>query len=1269
MQKILAVVLVVLIIIAALPTAVPAYAADTVKVFGADDNTATAIFPADTFGLDRWIASSSGTVSEIRVKAAASGNIKVALYSDDGSGTPFELIDRINTVTSLTTGWNTIAFSETTVSAGTFYWLAYITDVPCLATVTTGGISRYQTYSGIFRTFNFPNTPSGTFTISAAYSLCAAWGTADAAVLPVVINSPGGASNITATSATLNGILTSADGNTNVRIYWGSTDGGTETSLWEHNENLGVISTGTFSRTISGLVENETYYYRCMAYNTSGTDYWADSSSFLAHDPRKLFGANDQTGISTMPGDTLVLDKWTMPEGATNIAATQIRAKCLASANIKVALYSDNNGKPGTLLANAANAVPVVAGWNIINLPTTSINAGTDYWIAFISDNASVISITNYASADQRYESASYSNFSFPNSPGSGFTTNTNQYSLIAVWGMVTTTSVPEVINTPSGASDITATSATLNGILTSTGGSETTVYIFWGDNDGGTTPTAWDYDINLGARSVGPFFAAISELVNGTTYYYRCYASNTSGSSWAATSSVFLTHNPVKLFGADDQTGGGTLPADCFILDKWILPARGISGIKTQVRVKCETDADIKIALYNDNNGEPGTLITAINDPIAVTAGWNIINIAATTVSAGNNYWIAFITDSDSVNCVVNYSLTDQRYKFASYDDFTFPGEAGTGFTSDTNQYSLTAVWGIVVINAPVVNNTTGASNISATSARLNGALIATGGATTTVKVHWGDNDGGTTASAWDNSVDLGTMSPGSFSLDISGLTEGKTYYYRCSATNSTATTWSDATSFTTLAAILIPELIPDDGSNTIATDALVQVVFNQVMTPYNLSGIAISPDPGNVRALLSSDGLTLNITHDDFDNGTTYTVTVPAAAVKNNDDMGNAAVNWSFTTVLAAPTALLTPTQGATNIKVNTIITTTFNQMVTANDFSSITLAPAAANVAAALSGDGMTMAITHDDLDYNTTYTVTIPADAVLNTNNIGNEQISWSFTTVIPPAPSAVVYPLADSTSVAVDTTITATFDQEITGVDLSIVNLSPDPGGLAVSINSNGITLDIAHNALAYDMTYTVTIPAGAVSNNNGILNEEITWNFATLPEMSPDLAHTLKINTISRLEDSFTGAKNVDNKIRNAITNINDSLSPGLWIDETHLVSTHGITVFHKEKVAAEALDNLTEKTGNAVFDEVIADLVQADMVLAQTAITKAGNTPVGNSNWVKKVAQEIAQAQSEYEHALQDNARGNYTKAITGFGQAWHHADLALKFALMNYP
>ena len=114
---------------------------------------------------------------------------------------------------------------------------------------------------------------------------------------------------------------------------------------------------------------------------------------------------------------------------------------------------------------------------------------------------------------------------------------------------------VAPVVTNSVGATDITTSSARLNGEITGTGGENPSVHIYWGLTDGATTPGSWDNDIELGVLPEGTFYSDISALTPDTPYYYRCYAENLGGSAWASSTGSFTTYTLPTEVWVDDVT------------------------------------------------------------------------------------------------------------------------------------------------------------------------------------------------------------------------------------------------------------------------------------------------------------------------------------------------------------------------------------------------------------------------------------------------------------------------------------------------------------------------------------------------------------------------------------------------------------------------------------------------------------------------------------------------------------------------------------------
>jgi len=89
-----------------------------------------------------------------------------------------------------------------------------------------------------------------------------------------------------------------------------------------------------------------------------------------------------------------------------------------------------------------------------------------------------------------------------------------------------------------------------------------------------------------------------------------------------------------------------------------------------------------------------------------------------------------------------------------------------------------------------PMVTNVP-ASAIQATSATLNGKLVALGGSIPQVTIYYGPANGGANAAAWAYQLPLGNQS-NSFAVTVTGLHTNTTYYFTATATNATAGSWA---------------------------------------------------------------------------------------------------------------------------------------------------------------------------------------------------------------------------------------------------------------------------------------------------------------------------------------------------------------------------------------------------------------------------------------------------------------------------------------------
>lgn len=106
-----------------------------------------------------------------------------------------------------------------------------------------------------------------------------------------VVDNDGGATNVTATAATLQGRITAGTPPPVTTIYWGTNDGGNVVSAWSNSVVMGALESGTFSTSLTNLLANATYYYRCEASNYLGSVWAGTTTNFTTRKPAISFGS------------------------------------------------------------------------------------------------------------------------------------------------------------------------------------------------------------------------------------------------------------------------------------------------------------------------------------------------------------------------------------------------------------------------------------------------------------------------------------------------------------------------------------------------------------------------------------------------------------------------------------------------------------------------------------------------------------------------------------------------------------------------------------------------------------------------------------------------------------------------------------------------------------------------------------------------------------------------------------------------------------------
>lgn len=126
-------------------------------------------------------------------------------------------------------------------------------------------------------------------------------------------------------------------------------------------------------------------------------------------------------------------------------------------------------------------------------------------------------------------------------------------------------------------------------------------------------------------------------------------------------------------------------------------------------------------------------------------------------------------------------------------------PDATGSNYTSWVTNFAPPAVTVPTIDSLP-------ASGVTAGSATMNGDLSSDGLQPTTVMLYWGTHDGGTNASGWGQTNELGIVAVGSLATNVTGLAPNTSYFYRFRAVNASGDDWGSASmAFTTLGAPVI--------------------------------------------------------------------------------------------------------------------------------------------------------------------------------------------------------------------------------------------------------------------------------------------------------------------------------------------------------------------------------------------------------------------------------------------------------------------------------
>ncbi len=207
--------------------------------------------------------------------------------------------------------------------------------------------------------------------------------------------------------------------------------------------------------------------------------------------------------------------------------------------------------------------------------------------------------------------------------------------------------------------SNVTSNGATLNGEVELVGSASDTVYICWGDEDGGTVSTGnWDNVEYMGANWIpGSLFSTNVAISAGKIYYYRSYIKSASDEDWANSPEVF-TYNKMLPFTETFETNPPVMagrPGSVNEQHGWMAGA----GADVQSEDVWEFDQAVRLshAKLSHEFEDTKTNIWSVFAMKPVAGGIDVANIPS------NATVIFWVNDSETLSAYSNQTVIDTGY------------------------------------------------------------------------------------------------------------------------------------------------------------------------------------------------------------------------------------------------------------------------------------------------------------------------------------------------------------------------------------------------------------------------------------------------------------------------------------------------------------------------------------------------------------------------------------------------------------------------------
>ena len=555
-----------------------------------------------------------------------------------------------------------------------------------------------------------------------------------------------------------------------------------------------------------------------------------------------------------------------------------------------------------------------------------------------------------------------------------------------------------------------------------------------------------------------------ISGLTNGTAYTFTVSASNAVGSSPLSSPSASVTPGDVP----DPPSNVSALASSTSALISWSAPASNGSTItsytvtSTPGGFTCTTSSTsctisgltngtsytftltASNAFGSSSSSDPSTPTTPATVPDAPAAPTGVVGNASVALS-----WIAPTSNGSSI---ISYTVTSFPGSFSCTTSATSctvtnlsNGTAYSFKVSATNHVGLSALSSASSLLIPAAPPTPPSSLVAVSdnaSASLSWSAPSSNGAEITSYTV--------------------TSSPGSYfctvsttACSITGLTNGTSYTFTVTASNSAGTSASSAASapITPAAPPSAPTALTAIASN--ASAALSWVAPQANGAP--ITSYTVTSSPGGFTCTASSTSCSVT----GLSNGVAYTFTVTAS---NSAGVSDPSLASAPITPAAVPSAPAAPVGVVGNAAV---VLSWSAPAANGADITSYTVTSSPGGLTCSTA----TTSCTVSNLSNGTAYTFTVSAS-----NALGSSAASAASASFIPLGPPATP---AAPTGVASNASVSLSWIAPLAnGSAISSYTVTSTPGSFTCTTASTSCTVSNLSNGTAYTFTLTATNSAG-----------------------------------------------------------------------------------------------------------------------------------------------------------------------------------------------